>query len=58
MNAILAEIITFFVFLGFLMNVANYHRDPDTYLLSKTLFETFYEVDDYGVDFGDVSTFM
>ena len=55
MNAILKEIVTFFIFLAILMNVAYYHRDPKTYLLTKTLFETFEEVDAYSVNLEAVS---
>ena len=55
MNAALKEIFAFFVFLIFLMAVAQYHRHPDTFLLTKTLYETFEEVDAYGLDLSTVS---
>lgn len=55
MNAALTEIFAFFVFLILLMDVAQYHRDPNTYLLTKTLSETFDEVDDYSIDLAAVS---
>ncbi len=49
MNAALKEIFAFFFFLICLMNVAQYHRDPNTYLLSKTLSETFVDVDAFSI---------
>ena len=55
-NAALKEIFAFFVFLILLMDVAQYHRTPDTFLLSKTLYETFEEVDAYGLDLTTVSS--
>ena len=55
MNAALKEIFAFFVFLILLMDVAQYHRNPDTFLLTKTLYETFEEVDAYGLDLAAVS---
>ena len=55
MNAALTEIFAFFVFLILLMDVAQHHRDSNTYLLTKTLSETFDEVDDYSIDLAAVS---
>jgi hypothetical protein len=55
MNAALKEMFAFFVFLILLMDVAQYHRHPDTFLLTKTLYETFEEVDGYGIDLAAVS---
>ena len=55
MNRILKEIAAFFIFLVMLMNVAYFHRDPNSYLMTKTLFETFDEVDAYSIDLGSVS---
>ncbi|CAB3994215.1 polycystic kidney disease 1-like 2 [Paramuricea clavata] len=49
MNAALTEIFVFFFFLVCLMDVAQYHRDPNTYLLSKTLSETFVNVDSFSI---------
>ena len=54
-NAALKEIFAFFVFLILLMDVAQYHRTPDTFLMTKTLYETFEEVDAYGLDLTTVS---
>ena len=54
MNAVWKEIIAFFVFLILLMDVAQYHRDPNTFLLTKTLYEHFEELDAYGLDFSAV----
>ena len=58
MNAALKEIFAFFVFLILLMDVAQYHRTPETFLLTKTLYETFEEVDAYGLDLTTVSSEM
>ena len=55
MNSALKEIFAFFVFLILLMDVAQYHRNPDTFLLTKTLYETFEAVDAYGIDLSAVS---
>ncbi|XP_028413717.1 uncharacterized protein LOC114536572 [Dendronephthya gigantea] len=55
MNAALKEMFAFFVFLILLMAVAQYHRHPDTFLLTKTLYETFEEVDAYGLDLAAIS---
>ena len=55
MNEVLKEIVAFFVFLVLLMMVAHYHRDPNTFLLRKTLFETFEEVNAYSIDLAAVS---
>ena len=55
MNAALKEIFVFFVFLILLMDVAQYHRDPNTFLLTKTLYENFEELDAYGLDLAAVS---
>ena len=55
MNAALKEIFTFFFFLILLMDVAQYHRDPNTFFLTKTLSETFDEVDEYSIDLAAVS---
>ena len=57
-NAALKEIFAFFVFLILLMDVAQYHRTPDTFLMTKTLYETFEEVDAYGLDLTTVSSDM
>jgi hypothetical protein len=54
MNKILKEIAAFFIFLIMLLNVAYYHRDSNTFLMTKTLFETFDEVDSYGIDLAAV----
>ena len=54
MNKIMKEIAAFFIFLIMLMNVAYYHRDPNTFLMTKTLYETFDEVDAFGIDLGAV----
>ena len=54
MKAALKEIFTFFAFLILLINVAYYHRDPNTFFLTKTLFETFEEVDAFSLDLGTV----
>ena len=54
-NSALKEILAFFVFLILLIDVAQYHRTPETFLLTKTLYETFEEVDAYGLDFAVVS---
>ena len=45
----------FFLFLILLMYVAQYHRNPNTFLLTKTLYETFEEVDAFGLDLSAVS---
>ena len=37
------------------MDVAFYHRDPNSFLLTKTLHETFEEVDAFGIDLSAVS---
>lgn len=55
MNRIMKEIVAFFIFLIMLMNVAYYHRDPNTFLLTKTLYEHFDEVNAYGIDLAAVS---
>ena len=55
MNAALKEILAFFFFLILLMEVAHYHRDPNTFLLTKTLHETFDELDAFGIDLSAVS---
>ncbi|XP_028402707.1 polycystic kidney disease protein 1-like 2 isoform X2 [Dendronephthya gigantea] len=55
MNSIIKEIATFFIFLIMLLNVAYYHRDPNTFLMTKTLYETFDEVDAFSIDLGAVS---
>jgi hypothetical protein len=55
MNAALKEIFAFFFFLICLMTVAQYHRDPNTYLLSKTLSETFVDVDSFSIPLSWVS---
>ena len=54
MNAAIKEICAFFVFLILLMDVAQYHRDPNTFLLTKTLYETFEELDAFGLDLSAV----
>jgi hypothetical protein len=58
MNAALKEIFAFFFFLILLMDVAQYHRDPDTFLLTKTLSETFEELDAFGIDLSAVSCIL
>ena len=58
MNAALKEIFAFFVFLILLMDVAQYHRTSETFLLTKTLYETFEEVDSDGLDLTAVSSDM
>ena len=55
MKAALKEIFAFFFFLLCLMDVAQYHRDPNTYLLSKTLTETFVDVDAFSIPLYSVS---
>ena len=55
MNAVLKEIAAFFLFLVLLMVVTHCHKDPITFLLSKTLYETFDEVDAYSIDLAAVS---
>ena len=55
MNAALKEICAFFFFLICLMDVAQYHRDPNTFLLSKTLDETFVNVDAFSIPLYSVS---
>ena len=55
MNSALKEIIVFFLFLILLLDVAQYHRDPNTYLLTKTLSETFVDVDSFSIPFSWVS---
>ena len=55
MKAALKEIFAFFFFLICLMDVAQYHRDPNTYLLSKTLTETFVDVDAFSIPLYSVS---
>jgi hypothetical protein len=54
MNAALKEIFAFFVFLILLMDVAQYHRDPNTFLLTKTLYENFEALDAFGLDLSAV----
>jgi hypothetical protein len=36
------------------MDVAQYHRDPNTFLLTKTLYETFEDLDAFNLDFSAV----
>ena len=55
MNAALKEIFAFFFFLILLMDVAQYHRSPNSFLLTKTLYETFEEVNEY--DLSSVSIY-
>ncbi|XP_022779645.1 uncharacterized protein LOC111321123 [Stylophora pistillata] len=55
MSEIIKEIVTYFLFLILLMLVAYGNRDPNTYLLRKTLHETFVDLDQTGVDFSDAS---
>ena len=54
MSEILKEIITYFIFLMLLLLVAYGNKDPNMYLLRKTLHETFVDLDQLGVDLGDV----
>ena len=58
MNAALKEIFAFFFFLICLMDVAQYHRDPNTSLLSKTLSETFVDVDAFSIPLYSVSKLL
>lgn len=55
MNEALKEITSFFFFLILLMMVAQHHRDPNTFLLTKTLTETFEEVDAFSINLDAVS---
>ena len=54
MSEIIKEIVAYFLFLMLLMLVAYGNKDPNTYLLRKTLHETFVDLDQTGVDFSDV----
>ena len=54
MSEILKEIVTYFLFLMLLLLVAYGNRDPSTYLLRKTLHETFVDLDQLSVDLADV----
>ena len=54
MSEILKEIITYFLFLMLLLLVAFGNRDHHTYLLRKTLHETFVDLDHDSVDLADV----
>lgn len=54
MSEILKEIVTYFLFLMLLLLVAYGNRDPNTYLLRKTLHETFVDLDQLSVDLADV----
>ncbi|XP_028416899.1 polycystic kidney disease protein 1-like 2 [Dendronephthya gigantea] len=54
-NAAVWEIMAFFFFLILLMDVANYHRDTNSFLMTKTLYETFDEVDAFSIDLSAVS---
>ena len=58
MNAALKEIFAFFVFLILLMDVAQYHRNPNTSLLRKTVYETFVDVDAFSIPFDSVSFYF
>ena len=58
MNSALKEILAFFFFLILLMDVAHYHRDPNSFLLTKTLYETFDDVDAFGIDLSAVSCIL
>lgn len=55
MNAVLKEIAAFYIFLVLLIMVAFHHRDTNTFLLTKTLHETFEEVDAYSIGLAAVS---
>ena len=55
MNEVLKEIGAFFFFLTLLMSVVQTHRDSNTFLLTKTLTETFEEVDAFAINLDAVS---
>ena len=57
-KAALKEIFAFFLFLVFLIDVAYYHRDSNTFFLTKTLYEMFEEVDAYSLDLSAVCPFL
>ena len=57
MSEILKEIVAYFLFLMLLLLVAYGNRDPNTYLLRKTLHETFVDLDQLSVDLADVSIY-
>ena len=57
MSEILKEIVTYFLFVMLLLLVAYGNRDPNTYLLRKTLHETFVDLDQLSVDLADVSIY-
>lgn len=54
MSEIIKEIVTYFLFVMLLLLVAYGNKDPNTYLLRKTLHETFVDLDQTGVDLADV----
>ena len=54
MYEILKEIVAYFLFLMLLLLAAYGNRDPNTYLLRKTLHETFVDLDQLSVDLADV----
>ncbi len=54
MSEILKEICTYFIFLMLLLLVAYGNRDPNMYLLRKTLHESFVDQDPISMDLGDV----
>ena len=56
MNAAMKEILAFFVFLILLMDVALYHRNPNSFLMTKTLYETFEEVNKYDLSLVSIGT--
>ena len=58
MNAALKEIFAFFVFLILLMDIAQYHRNPNTSLLRKTVYETFVDVDAFSIPLDSVSFYF
>ena len=55
MSQIIKEVLTYFLFLIFLLLVAYGNRDPYAYLLRKNLHDTFVDLDETGVDLADVS---
>ena len=57
MSEILKEIVTYFLFVMLLLLVAYGNKDPNTYLLRKTLHETFVDLDQLSVDLADVSIY-
>ena len=54
MVAIIKEVITYFIFYTVLLLVAYGNRDSNSYLLRKTLHETFVNPDETLVDLSEV----